>query len=121
MTTQPSSSSLTSKGGPFFATSKNPAPRSRRTRRSQGVKSPAMALPASSRTVEPSSRVMLCRSPRAPGYALHAVLCGGGHNIRPILAHLRALIAEILRVILNAIAALIPTERPSETQRARPA
>ncbi|ARE42400.1 Mobile element protein (plasmid) [Rhodovulum sp. P5] len=55
------------------------------------------------------------------GNALHAVLCGCGHNIRLILAHLRALMAEILRVILNAIAALIPTEGPSETQRPLPA
>ena len=54
-------------------------------------------------------------------YALHAVLFGCGHNIRLILAHLRALVAEILRVILNAIAALIPTERPSETPRPLPA
>jgi IS5 family transposase len=55
------------------------------------------------------------------GDALHAVLCGCGHNIRLILAHLRALVAEILRVILHAIAALIPTERPSETPSPLPA
>ncbi|OLS52546.1 hypothetical protein BV392_11400 [Rhodovulum sulfidophilum] len=55
------------------------------------------------------------------GDALHAVLCGCGHNIRLILTQLRALIAEILRVILNAIATLITAERPSETQRALPA
>jgi IS5 family transposase len=32
------------------------------------------------------------------GDALHAVLCGCGHNIRMILAHLRAIWAEILAV-----------------------
>ena len=34
------------------------------------------------------------------GDALHAVLCGCGHNIRMILAHLRALWAEILAVLM---------------------
>ena len=33
------------------------------------------------------------------GDALHAVLCGCGHNIRMILAHLRALWAEIVAAI----------------------
>ena len=35
------------------------------------------------------------------GDALHAVLCGCGHNIRMILAHIRALWAEILTVLLG--------------------
>lgn len=54
------------------------------------------------------------------GETLHAVLCGCGHNIRLILALLRAFVAEILRVIVNAIAALMPTERHSETHGALP-
>jgi IS5 family transposase len=60
-------------------------------------------------------RLARCPLKGTVGDALHAVLCGCGHNIRLILAHLRALMAEILRIILNAIAALIPTARPSET------
>jgi len=66
-------------------------------------------------------RLARCPLKGTLGDALHAVLCGCGHNIRLILAHLRALVAKILRVILNAIAALIPTERPSETPRPLPA
>jgi len=66
-------------------------------------------------------RLARCPLKGTLGDALHAVLCGCGHNIRLILAHLRALVAEILRVILNAIAALIPTERPPETPRPLPA
>jgi IS5 family transposase len=38
------------------------------------------------------------------GDALHAVLCGAGHNIRLILAHLRALWAQILVALLRLIA-----------------
>lgn len=52
------------------------------------------------------------------GNALHAVLCGCGHNIRLILAHLRAFVAEILRCILRAIAALAATARPEYPQGA---
>mgnify|MGYP000205168346 CR=1 FL=1 len=66
-------------------------------------------------------RLARCPLKGTIGDALHAVLCGCGHNIRLILAHLRALMAEILRIILNAIAALIPTARPSETLGALPA
>ena len=36
------------------------------------------------------------------GDALCAVLCACGHNIRKILAHLRAWLAWILAAILNA-------------------
>jgi IS5 family transposase len=41
-------------------------------------------------------RLARCALKGTPGDALHAVLCGCGHNIRMILAHLRALWAEIL-------------------------
>ena len=56
----------------------------------------------------------LARSPLkgTAGDALHAVLCGCGHNIRLILAHLRAFVAEILRRILRAIAKAIGPARP---------
>jgi IS5 family transposase len=37
------------------------------------------------------------------GDALHAVLCGAGHNIRLILAHLRALLAKILAALLRVV------------------
>ena len=38
------------------------------------------------------------------GDALHAVLCGCGHNIRKILAHLKALLAALLASLIQAIA-----------------
>lgn len=41
-------------------------------------------------------RLARCALKGTLGDALHAVLCGCGHNIRMILAHLRALWAEIL-------------------------
>ena len=58
----------------------------------------------------------LARSPLkgTAGDALHAVLCGCGHNIRLILAHLRAFVAEILRRILRAIAAQTPTQNATK-------
>jgi IS5 family transposase len=37
------------------------------------------------------------------GDALFAVLCGCGHNIRMILAYLRALLAIIIAAILSAL------------------
>ncbi|MDE3028975.1 MAG: hypothetical protein KGH84_11310, partial [Paracoccaceae bacterium] len=37
------------------------------------------------------------------GDAIFAVLCGCGHNIRKILAHLRALMIAILAVVLAAV------------------
>ena len=49
------------------------------------------------------------------GDALHAVLCGAGHNMRLILAHLRALLVEILAVLLRFMgraAARLATENP---------
>jgi IS5 family transposase len=56
----------------------------------------------------------LARSPLKGtlGDALHAVLCGCGHNIRLILGHLRALMTEILRLLLRAIAAATAAARP---------
>jgi IS5 family transposase len=41
-------------------------------------------------------RLTRCTLKGTLGDALYAVLCGCGHNIRKILAHLRALLAAIL-------------------------
>lgn len=49
------------------------------------------------------------------GDALFAVLCGCGHNIRKILAHLRALLALIIGAILSALRATGPAHIPAET------
>ena len=51
------------------------------------------------RTGRPAARAPASLAVRCPlkgslGDALHAVLCGCGHNIRLILAYLRALVAE---------------------------
>ena len=47
-------------------------------------------------------RISRCPLKGTIGDALFAVLCGCGHNIRKILAHLRALLALIIAAILNA-------------------
>jgi transposase, IS5 family len=49
------------------------------------------------------------------GDALFAVLCGCGHNIRKILAHLRALLAWIIAAILNTFRGTEPAQIPAET------
>ncbi|WP_245190870.1 DDE-type integrase/transposase/recombinase, partial [Jannaschia formosa] len=65
----------------------------------------------------------LARSPLKGtlGDALHAVLCGAGHNIRLILAHLRALFAEILAALLRLIGNAAFTPTPPKRQIARAA
>jgi IS5 family transposase len=45
-------------------------------------------------------RLARCALKGTLGDALHAALCGCGHNIRMILAHLRAVWAEILAVLM---------------------
>ena len=40
----------------------------------------------------------------ALGEAMHAVLCGAGHNLRMILAHLRVLICAFVAMIKMALA-----------------
>ena len=45
------------------------------------------------------------------GDALFAVLCGCGHNIRKILAHLRALLALIIAALMAAISAPAPAHQ----------
>ncbi len=49
------------------------------------------------------------------GDAFFAVLCGCGHNIRKILAHLRALLALIIAAILSALRAAELAQIPNET------
>ena len=46
------------------------------------------------------------------GDALFAVLCGCGHNIRKILAYLRALLAIITAAILSALRATGQAQTP---------
>ena len=59
-------------------------------------------------------RLARCPLKGTLGDALHAVLCGCGHNIRLILAHLRALAALILRLLIRAIAAHTPARSATE-------
>ena len=50
-------------------------------------------------------RLARCPLKGTIGDAIFAVLCGCGHNIRKILAHIRALITTILGVVLAALSA----------------
>lgn len=61
-------------------------------------------------------RLARCPLKGTLGDALHAVLCGCGHNIRMILAHLRALVAEILKRLSQVIAALMPAPTAEKRQ-----
>ena len=56
-------------------------------------------------------RLARCALKGTLGDALHAVLCGCGHNIRMILAHLRARWVQILAAILGAFGARGSAER----------
>jgi IS5 family transposase len=57
-------------------------------------------------------RLSRCTLKGTIGDALFAVLCGCGHNIRKILAHLRALLALILATILIAISQITALKPP---------
>ena len=46
-------------------------------------------------------RLARCRLKGTLGDALFAVLCGCGHNLRKILAHLRAWLAQIIAAVLD--------------------
>jgi IS5 family transposase len=46
-------------------------------------------------------RLARCSLKGTLGDALFAVLCGCGHNLRKILAHLRAWLAQIIAAVLN--------------------
>jgi len=60
-------------------------------------------------------RLARCALKGTLGDALHAVLCGCGHNIRMILAHLRALVAVILAALMAAIANFSAAVLPNYT------
>ena len=46
--------------------------------------------------------------------AIHAVLCGAGHNIRLILAHLRVLVLALIGALMCALRfAVMPAARPA--------
>ena len=48
-------------------------------------------------------RLARCALKGTIGGALFAVLCGCGHNIRKILAHLRALLLALLATLIQAV------------------
>ena len=60
-------------------------------------------------------RLSRCPLKGTIGDALFAVLCGCGHNIRKILAHLRALLALIIAAILAAVSTTHPAQIPAGT------
>jgi len=60
-------------------------------------------------------RLARCTLKGTLGDALHAVLCGYGHNIRMILAHLRDLVAMLFAALMAAIANLSAEVRPNYT------
>ena len=49
-------------------------------------------------------RLARCALKGSLGDALYAVLCGCGHNIRKILAHLRTLLLALLASLIEVIA-----------------
>jgi transposase, IS5 family len=55
----------------------------------------------------------------ALGDAMHAVLCGAGHNLRMILAHLRVLYCAFVGQIMLALMIVTPALRPSLALPAR--
>ena len=57
-------------------------------------------------------RLSRCQLKGTFGDAIFAVLCGCGHNIRKILAHIRALIIAILAAVLDAISAEVHRPNP---------
>ena len=60
----------------------------------------------------------LARNPLkgALGDALHAVMCGAGHNLRLILAKLRLLCARLRLDLYALLAALVPTATPRDVE-----
>ena len=55
----------------------------------------------------------------ALGDAMHAVLCGAGHNLRMILAHLRVLYCALVGQVMLAVMLGMPTPRSSRAPSAR--
>jgi len=50
---------------------------------------------------------------------MHAVLCGAGHNLRMILAHLRVLYCALVGQIMLALMIVTPASRSSLALPAR--
>ena len=48
-------------------------------------------------------RIARCALKGTIGDAIFAVLCGCGHNIRKILAHLRSLLLALLAILIQAM------------------
>ena len=55
----------------------------------------------------------------ALGDAMHAVLCGAGHNLRMILAHLRVLLRAFIGQLVLALMLVTPASRSSLALSAR--
>lgn len=49
----------------------------------------------------------------ALGDAMHAILCGAGHNLRVILAHLRVLYVALVVQLVLLLLITAPPPRPS--------
>ena len=49
----------------------------------------------------------------ALGDAMHAILCGAGHNLRMILAHLRVLYFALVARIASLLSIIAPLHRSS--------
>ena len=72
-------------------------------------------------TIEPEighmkteGRLARCPLKGTTGDALFAVLCGCGHNIRKILAHLRALLALFIAAFLVALRGQLLNHKPRQ-------
>ena len=57
-------------------------------------------------------RLARCPLRGTAGDAVFAVLCACGHNIRKILAHLRALLALMMAALLTALGRTQPRQGP---------
>ena len=91
-------------------TSRGLTPRLRRLLRRRSAIEPEIGH------MKTDGRLARCALKGTLGDALYAVLCGCGHNIRKILAHLRALLAALLAALRQAILtpisqASVPTGR----------
>ncbi|QET91485.1 IS5 family transposase [Roseomonas mucosa] len=78
-------------------TSRGLTPRLRRLLRRRSAIEPEIGH------MKADGRLARCALKGTIGDALHAVLCGCGHNIRKILAHLRALLTALLAALRGAI------------------
>jgi len=66
-------------------------------------------------------RLARCLLKGTLGDALHAVLCGCGHNTRMILSHLRALLSEFLAIPMAIFGTTDAPKGPKSALRALPA